>query len=569
MIYNKIVNPLTGRYVSVSGPIGKKVLKNYIENLYGGATPIPIDNGVTPRFQIGDVVALVKNTDVKKGRILKYVKISSAQKKKDSGREPIWEYKIEFYLWHGIKKTADRYLTAKNLTNSPPNFQQDEYKKQLEYLAEIDKEIAKPEQKIDWNSEFDEALKITAHVFGASNSASQDDGRGGGEYFFGGKGNLHIHKWPANFKVKSSAFEGGEKNIPLQTTFNNIIDTITEALKNLLSDSLNITKDINNSDIDRDLYYTYEHITKHPEEYALWNNNFFSSSQTGNTPIRAEKVIKPVWFYFLYTMINEIYRSNNCPISCKAKIETKESEFEDISLGQKKSNEEHLAILKKQKKELLDNYCQDSMLCDRSNVLTARTAEGDFKSIMDELGLKGTRITEATKDRYCKSIGCNNCESIVEQNDILKLIKMGYSDPKIGEEYCRPYENDKKFINDKILKAKINILEKNIAKEKELAIKEEIKNFKQKIKDYIDNEPQPTVRLINITLNEIQTNLKSRFIGASSKTQGITQLVSKIDEFNTFKQLIFLVDLLINKLYTTGNKSLKIIKKDIEERITN
>lgn len=40
MMYDKIVNPLTGRYVSVLGPIGKKILKNYIENLYGGSLPI-------------------------------------------------------------------------------------------------------------------------------------------------------------------------------------------------------------------------------------------------------------------------------------------------------------------------------------------------------------------------------------------------------------------------------------------------------------------------------------------------------------------------------------------------
>ena len=34
-MYDKIVNPLTGRYVSVKGTIGKIVLKNYLKQLGG------------------------------------------------------------------------------------------------------------------------------------------------------------------------------------------------------------------------------------------------------------------------------------------------------------------------------------------------------------------------------------------------------------------------------------------------------------------------------------------------------------------------------------------------------
>ena len=36
-MWNKIVNPETGRKVNVNGKIGKKVLKNYLNNINGGA----------------------------------------------------------------------------------------------------------------------------------------------------------------------------------------------------------------------------------------------------------------------------------------------------------------------------------------------------------------------------------------------------------------------------------------------------------------------------------------------------------------------------------------------------
>ena len=38
-MYDKIVNPLTGRYVSVKGTIGKTVLKNYLKQLGGATSP--------------------------------------------------------------------------------------------------------------------------------------------------------------------------------------------------------------------------------------------------------------------------------------------------------------------------------------------------------------------------------------------------------------------------------------------------------------------------------------------------------------------------------------------------
>ena len=41
-MYNKIINPVTGRQVSIFGKLGKKILKNYI-NMIGGA-PAMIEN---------------------------------------------------------------------------------------------------------------------------------------------------------------------------------------------------------------------------------------------------------------------------------------------------------------------------------------------------------------------------------------------------------------------------------------------------------------------------------------------------------------------------------------------
>ena len=38
-MWHTIVNPKTGRKVSVTGKIGKKILRNYISHLNGGAGP--------------------------------------------------------------------------------------------------------------------------------------------------------------------------------------------------------------------------------------------------------------------------------------------------------------------------------------------------------------------------------------------------------------------------------------------------------------------------------------------------------------------------------------------------
>ena len=48
-MYNKIVNPNTGRRVSIYGKLGKKILNNYIKNLkFGGAQAQYDPNGPPP-----------------------------------------------------------------------------------------------------------------------------------------------------------------------------------------------------------------------------------------------------------------------------------------------------------------------------------------------------------------------------------------------------------------------------------------------------------------------------------------------------------------------------------------
>ena len=45
-MWNKIVNPETGRKVNINGIIGKRIIKNYFNNLYGGARKeIRLDEG--------------------------------------------------------------------------------------------------------------------------------------------------------------------------------------------------------------------------------------------------------------------------------------------------------------------------------------------------------------------------------------------------------------------------------------------------------------------------------------------------------------------------------------------
>lgn len=40
-MYSKIINPVTGRKVSIYGKLGKKILKNYLNNIIGGAIALP------------------------------------------------------------------------------------------------------------------------------------------------------------------------------------------------------------------------------------------------------------------------------------------------------------------------------------------------------------------------------------------------------------------------------------------------------------------------------------------------------------------------------------------------
>ena len=45
-MWNKIVNPETGRKVNINGIIGKRIIKNYFNNLYGGSRKeIRLDEG--------------------------------------------------------------------------------------------------------------------------------------------------------------------------------------------------------------------------------------------------------------------------------------------------------------------------------------------------------------------------------------------------------------------------------------------------------------------------------------------------------------------------------------------
>ena len=39
-MYSKIINPLTGRKVSITGKLGKTVLRNYLQVLIGGAAAV-------------------------------------------------------------------------------------------------------------------------------------------------------------------------------------------------------------------------------------------------------------------------------------------------------------------------------------------------------------------------------------------------------------------------------------------------------------------------------------------------------------------------------------------------
>ena len=45
-MWNRIINPINGKYVSVNDNLGKKILKNYIYHLTGGSDAV--DNNIVP-----------------------------------------------------------------------------------------------------------------------------------------------------------------------------------------------------------------------------------------------------------------------------------------------------------------------------------------------------------------------------------------------------------------------------------------------------------------------------------------------------------------------------------------
>ena len=61
MMYNKIVNPETGRYVSIRGNLGKTVLKNYLKQL--GGVDMVADENETLVFCHGNLDVQIYNSD--------------------------------------------------------------------------------------------------------------------------------------------------------------------------------------------------------------------------------------------------------------------------------------------------------------------------------------------------------------------------------------------------------------------------------------------------------------------------------------------------------------------------
>ena len=80
-MWNKITNPETGRKVSINGAIGKKILKNYIYQLSGGATWGNEDDRTKSHAKGSKIIAARK---VKKSRSDKIKNINRLKKvKKD------------------------------------------------------------------------------------------------------------------------------------------------------------------------------------------------------------------------------------------------------------------------------------------------------------------------------------------------------------------------------------------------------------------------------------------------------------------------------------------------------